>query len=244
MNFNNYVKFLKGTSKAFERLKHKDSNTLYFISDDNGDVSLYLGSELIKTSSSISVSNLEELNDIKFSSNLKANDILTYNGEQWINAEIPAFQGVGTTGLVPIPSQDLKNNFLRADGTWTDIASVISKDVENLVKIEIDKVGIEVLSKDVGDLKASFQQFQSEATVLKTQVGSLQTNLEELQDKVDKISVGENVDLNNYVSKIEFNSIVGDLKELNNYDENSTTNLINEINEINEKLTWQNLEEN
>lgn len=43
-----YVKFLRGTPEAYARLPHKDSDTLYFIyEEDESTGILYLGSKVI-----------------------------------------------------------------------------------------------------------------------------------------------------------------------------------------------------
>ena len=43
-----YVKFLRGTPEAYARLRHKDSDTLYFIyEEDESTGILYLGSKVI-----------------------------------------------------------------------------------------------------------------------------------------------------------------------------------------------------
>ena len=56
-----YVKFVRGSSLAFENIVNKDSDTLYFITDsDSGKGSLYLGSKLI----SGNISDLADLQDI------------------------------------------------------------------------------------------------------------------------------------------------------------------------------------
>ena len=56
-----YVKFVRGSSLAFENVINKDSDTLYFITDtDTSKGSLYLGDKLI----SGGVSDLANLQDI------------------------------------------------------------------------------------------------------------------------------------------------------------------------------------
>lgn len=50
-----YVKFLKGTPSAFNKLSVKDENTLYFISEPDATTGeLWLGNKLIDSTSSIS----------------------------------------------------------------------------------------------------------------------------------------------------------------------------------------------
>ena len=46
----NYVKFVRGTPAAYNRLESKHSDTLYFIAETDAKVgSLYLGEKLIAT---------------------------------------------------------------------------------------------------------------------------------------------------------------------------------------------------
>ena len=61
----NYVKFLRGTPAAFEKLAAKDNNTLYFISEPGAKNGLlYLGEKLIAGGTSGDISNLS-LGDLK-----------------------------------------------------------------------------------------------------------------------------------------------------------------------------------
>lgn len=87
----NYVKFIKGTPAAFEKLQTKDSNTLYFISSKEEGTKtgvLYIGDKLVTTGNleSPAITTLNGLADTKIT-NLKANDILQYNGDtqSWEN---------------------------------------------------------------------------------------------------------------------------------------------------------------
>lgn len=91
----NYVKFIRGTTAAYNKLESKDKDTLYFISDNNTSGQLYLGSKLISGGSGGGVSEelkitLSELQDILFGDNLDTNHVLMYDAElgKWINAPI------------------------------------------------------------------------------------------------------------------------------------------------------------
>jgi hypothetical protein len=64
----NFVKFLRGSQAAYDRLANPDQNTLYFIYDENDQSAepngkLYLGRYLINdnTASSIALSNLSDV---------------------------------------------------------------------------------------------------------------------------------------------------------------------------------------
>lgn len=125
-----YVKFVRGSSLAFENIINKDSDTLYFITDsDSGKGSLYLGSKLI----SGNISDLADLQDILID-NLENGQILVYNEaeDKWINQSVVEAIGLmtgatstaqGGAGLVPAPGIGQQNLFLRGDGTWATPAT-------------------------------------------------------------------------------------------------------------------------
>ena len=98
---NNYVKFIRGTTAAFDKLDIKDKDTLYFISDNETSGQLYLGSKLISgggdsVSGDLQIT-LAQLQDILFGDNLDTNHVLMYDAElqKWINAPITqALEGI------------------------------------------------------------------------------------------------------------------------------------------------------
>lgn len=120
-----YVKFVRGSSLAFENVVNKDSDTLYFITDsDSGKGSLYLGSKLI----SGNISDLVDLQDILINE-LSDGQLLVYNELEgkWVNKTIEEAIGLmtgatnttqGGAGLVPAPGIGQQHYFLRGDGTW------------------------------------------------------------------------------------------------------------------------------
>ena len=121
----NYVKFIRGTPTAFEKLSQKNSDTLYFISESDSKVgSLYLGEKLI----SQSISSIQDLENISFE-NLQDKDLLSYNSNTntWINKSVIDAIGLmtgasnkaqGGAGLVPAPGIGQEGLFLRGDGVW------------------------------------------------------------------------------------------------------------------------------
>lgn len=133
---NNYVKFLRGTPTAYETLKVKDKDTLYFITSPNQTVGkLYLGDILVAgnvTSDGTSVlDSLAELTDVNLQG-LVTGQVLGYNGTEWVPMNLPeAFEASimvgasankeGSAGYVPAPKAGDQNKFLRGDGTWARV---------------------------------------------------------------------------------------------------------------------------
>lgn len=132
----NYVKFLRGTPAAFEKLAAKDNNTLYFISEPGAKNGLlYLGDKLIAGGSSGDISNLSlgDLKDIVIDkASLVDGSILSFDwaSQKWVSKSldevlVDVMTGAtsteaGTSGLVPAPQAGEQNKFLRGDGTWAD----------------------------------------------------------------------------------------------------------------------------
>lgn len=127
----NYVKFLRGTPKAWIKLQVKDPDTLYFISETDEDEGLlYLGDKLIAGGGNKTIS-LRDLQDVIIK-DLEVNSLLVYDNGAWSNKtiteifkdELSDFSGAtedtnGAAGLVPIPAAGQQNHFLRGDGSWS-----------------------------------------------------------------------------------------------------------------------------
>ncbi len=78
----NFVKFLRGSQSAYDRLQTHDINTLYFIYDaqDTNSGKLYLGDYLINDGNGISNVALSDLTDVDIGT-LTGTEILRYNSE-------------------------------------------------------------------------------------------------------------------------------------------------------------------
>lgn len=130
----NYVKFLRGTPTAYNNLAVKDADTLYFISEEDATTGkLYLGSVLIAGSLNESnvVGYLSKLQDVNTSGTVQ-NNVLGYDESEkkWVPMDVNSLVNIsvmtgatinadGSSGLVPAPTKDDINKFLRGDGTWT-----------------------------------------------------------------------------------------------------------------------------
>ncbi len=77
----NYVKFRRGNSEAFKKLTKKESDTLYFIyEEDASKGELYLGEKLISGGGEGQIaSSLRELSDTLIDSNLDVDSFLVFD---------------------------------------------------------------------------------------------------------------------------------------------------------------------
>lgn len=130
---NQYIRFLKGTPAAYKKLSVKDSDTLYFICEEDETIgSLYLGSKLIAGPDigdmNISIDKflfLSKLKDVLIQEGFEHQYFLVYdtNVAAWVNKSLNEllFTGgeKGMPGLVPSPGKQV-DLFLKGDGTWAN----------------------------------------------------------------------------------------------------------------------------
>lgn len=149
---NGYVKFLRGTPAAWASISNPDADTLYFIADEGKDTGrLYLGSRLIADGETVTVTKLDQLQDVIIGAGVPADGILIWdrfqnNGEgAWVPTTLDAafakvikpFLGAtdsdpGRQGLVPTPQAGSQNLFLRGDATWANPTEVLETQVGSL----------------------------------------------------------------------------------------------------------------
>ena len=150
MNLNSvvgsFVKFVRGTPTAYNNLKQKNPDTLYFIAENGAQSGkLYLGNKLIGGSVTGATS-LSELVDIFLDNNLSVNNILVYEGNRWTNKDIrDVFEiSIGTmvgatdktngvTGLVPAPQVGQQDAYLRGNGEWDNPISTYSEQINTMI---------------------------------------------------------------------------------------------------------------
>lgn len=140
-----YVKFQRGSQVAYDSLKIKDNDTLYFItSAEDNSGKLYLGTRLISSGLN-TAGKLSELADIVIN-NLNTDDILIYNDKTktWVNTQltnnktlisslvdriltkenvikyVPVFNGT-ENGLVPVNPKGIEGKVLTDNGAWMSI---------------------------------------------------------------------------------------------------------------------------
>lgn len=154
---NSYVKFVRTTSDKWNALLNKDGDTLYFVVETGATKgSLYLGNALIATSLDEGM-HLEDLLDIAYRGDLAVDQVLVYDGSNWVNKDIYSFMPVtmtgasaeedGKGGLVPVPVKGEQNLFLGGDGTWKNPTAELEVTVGNLSK---------TLDTAVADIEAIF----------------------------------------------------------------------------------------
>lgn len=168
----NYIRIRRGTPNAYKRLRYKDSNTLYFITEKDATTGLlYMGDKLIAggdTSESTSAQiKLKDLADV-IAENVGNNDLLVYDTSihAWKNVSIENITQVvspmigateeldGTAGLVIQPKAGDQDKLLHGNGTW-DYVDIEYPTVGNLAHV---KAKIEDLQRQVGSLNNSLEE--------------------------------------------------------------------------------------
>lgn len=135
----NYVKFIRGTLDAYKKLSQKQDDTLYFVWDEEGNTSLYLGEKLVSSSGDAAVDlenfSIDSLKDVMISQSLTDKSLLVYqiNGAkegQWIDVSFnddqlkfigATSESSGQSGFVPAPKSGMVDLFLCSNGEWMEI---------------------------------------------------------------------------------------------------------------------------
>lgn len=169
----NYVKFQRGSLASYNRLSHKDEDTLYFIynPDDESRGSLYLGNRLIgEVGGSGGVNNLSELSDILITA-AQAGDFLVLNSEgKWIN----------------VSAAEVASNILEAGGNFVSIDE--NEFQFNSVNGNLELKGYTNATVGMIPIKTnSGLGWQSAPVDLSAKVGSLETNLTQAQTDIASI---------------------------------------------------------
>ena len=141
----NYIKFKRGTPTAFNNLAQKDSDTLYFIYEEDEAVGqLWIGDRLITPSTTDEglVNKLSELLDVDISL-VQDGQYLSYNATsgKWVPvtpsaaSEMVGADGInaGQSGLVPAPAAGDNNKYLRGDGIWVELDSYTKTQIDTLI---------------------------------------------------------------------------------------------------------------
>lgn len=237
-----YVKFLRGTKTAFDKIITKDNDTLYFIydSEDQTKGSLYLGDKLIGggNGSATAVTDINDLANVLIS-NVQDKQILAYDAstKKWVNKtpeeiQIEIMTGAtadvaGTSGLVPAPAAGAQDKYLRGDGAWA--APLSDEQLTTLGKVDS-------LETRVGSIETKYDNLVKDAPA------ALDT-LREIADWIAEDKTGTQA-LIQRVTNIETNvtglqDTVGDITKFTRYTEGDT--IVSILNDLDGRMKWSDM---
>lgn len=238
-----YVRFLRGTKAAFDKISQKDNDTLYFIydSEDQTKGSLYLGNKLIGggNGSTTAVTDINDLANVLIN-NVQDKQILAYDASagKWVNKTPEEIQievmigatadAAGTSGLVPAPAAGAQDKFLRGDGTW--VAPLSDEQLTTLGKVD----GLETR---VGSIETKYDN------LIKDAPAALDT-LKEIADWITKDETGTQA-LIQRVTNIEtkvtgLQDTVGDITKFTRYAEGDT--IVSILNDLDGRMKWSDMD--
>lgn len=155
-----YVKFMRGTPTAYDNLRIKEADTLYFISETDAVTGkLYIGDKLVN--SNLTMQDLQfylsKLEDVDVS-NVEHGDLLGYNAmaQKWIPVSVK-----NTILAQYATKEEIKQVNTNVQNITNSLGEVITK-VENIEKSLNNYVDttsytqkMEQIDKDIMDLKKS-----------------------------------------------------------------------------------------
>lgn len=237
-----YVKFLRGTKTAFDKIITKDNDTLYFIydSEDQTKGSLYLGDKLIGggNGSATAVTNINDLANVLIN-NVQDKQILAYDAltKKWVNKtpeeiQVEVMTGAtadvaGTSGLVPAPAAGAQDKYLRGDGAWA--APLSDEQLTTLGKVDS-------LETRIGSIETKYDNLVKDAPA------ALDT-LREIADWIAEDKTGTQA-LIQRVTNIETNvaglqDTVGDITKFIRYTEGDT--IVSILNDLDGRMKWSDM---
>ncbi|MBE6148232.1 MAG: hypothetical protein E7167_01775 [Firmicutes bacterium] len=211
-NTANYVKFVRGTRTAWEALKSQGeiyNDTLYFIYEAQGASTgvLYLGTTQIGGTDGEQPTpvNLADLSDVDIL-NREQNDILVYNGTQWVNSSIEEIINLDLNVFELDDLDEISLKGFKAAATGT----IPQKNEDGSISwIKVNEIA------EIAEIKKQIE----EETISETEVKTLIT--EEIA-KVDHLSYEKVESLDDALASLETNKIylvpAGDIED-NKYDE-------------------------
>lgn len=220
-NKNTYVKFVRGTRKAWDSLSKKQEDTLYFIYEtkDSSTGVLYLGDKQIGgTGGTVNIpASLRDLQDLNLDSVIPNGNILVYDASssKWINSSIDELVNVNEL----INFNDLifeidQNNIVSLAGFSTAEVGQIPT-ISSTGKLAWTAVGelsdISNLKQDISDLK--------ENSITETKVAEMIAGANHLQYKIveslESIQSGQIQNPSSYIYLVPTENLTGS----NLYDE-------------------------
>lgn len=152
----NYVKFKRGTAAAFEALTTKDSDTLYFITNEDGSISVYLGAK----KAGVTEDELKELlsiNDLA-DVDIEANDlvdgyVLTYDAQnhKWVSAVNPGASGA--VGDLADRVDTIEDNYVTGEELTTAVTTINTNLTTNFYTKTETNTAIATAVSQAGHLK-------------------------------------------------------------------------------------------
>ena len=199
-----YVKFIRGTPAAFERLAVKDGDTLYFISEVNANTGkLYLGEKLLCGSTGESnVAELGDLINVNLTTPIIDGQVLAYDAlsQKWINKSLDEVvvevmlgataSQAGSAGLVPAPAAGQQGYFLRGDGTWSNDVGTLTSTLNTLIGNDSGKSVREILAEALipQDAQEALDTLQEIADWIQNHPADVATINSAIQDNADAIA--------------------------------------------------------
>jgi hypothetical protein len=245
-----YVKFLRGTPAAWDRLEVKDPDTLYFIAKSGENKGkLYLGTKLIADGENIT--KMEDLENVFIDEGLPSNSVLVYDSDNnsWVSKTVNDIFSLvvsvmtgatetenGSMGLVPKPLAGQHNLFLRGDATWANPTAAVEIELGKLDK-KVDDATADFIQK-MADLRGGYPETstipQIASQIVSVEIAKIVASAPEqfdtLKEIADWLQAHDNVstvtNLNNRVNKIEL-SVFGP---------DGTTGLVKDVAQLNKDL--------
>lgn len=252
-----YVRFLRGTKAAFDKIITKDKDTLYFIydSEDQTKGSLYLGNKLIGggNGSTTTVTDINDLANVLIS-NVQDKQILVYDASagKWVNKTPEEIQvevmtgatadAAGTSGLVPAPAAGEQDKYLRGDGVWA--APLSDEQLTALGKVDNLETRVGSIETNVGGLSTKVGSLQTQYDNLIKDAPAAFDTLKEIADWISKDETGTQA-LIQRVTNIEtkvtgLQDTVGDIKEFTRYAEGDT--IVSILNDLDGRMKWSDMD--
>lgn len=254
----NYVKFVRGSKSAYDKMIQRgreNEDTLYFITDEDEKIYLYLGDQLISCAAGGQgpggATKISELVDVKLSARIQNKEILIYDSilKKWKNTaledldiitDIPIMIGAtendqGVSGLVPVPPRGSQSMFLRADGQWspTPVGTLHYVDLGEGEPPPEDTETV-MFSMNVGELKNYvYGAIQDGASADFSTLGKVENKVVNTQNQVTIMQTN----VGNLQQQLTALS-----ETVNNLTPQGFGNLVGDVQMLKEITTWQNLE--
>lgn len=265
-----YVRFLRGTPTAFNKVVKKDPDTLYFISEANADSGdLYLGSKLITGKSSFTDMSLGDLKNVVAGNVNDNGSILVFdegqgkwvvkNPEEVSNIICTVMTGAsdtenGKSGMVPQPLQGQQDLFLKGDGTWSDPTANLRETVNILIgddadksirQIAVEALGAALIPENAKDSLDTLTEIADWIQSHPDDASSFNTKITRLEKSVFDV-VNENGDTISEGLVTTVGNLSTEMEALNTSVTNLTTDVRvteKDINVLYERLRWHDIDE-